>query len=174
MMSAVRFQRGSSGARVARQVWLEQGTHNCKRAFSLVFTGPETVFVEGNPLQTRFPFARGLRGFPAKNGPTVERTVEKGRFHRRDKKFRNQGDRASRFRRRLSAIAMARLEGQPGVAKGLRISVGSLLKRARTLRREAERLVRQLGRTSEQITALITPSDSGNQKSGPPQKQRLW
>jgi hypothetical protein len=40
------------------------------------------------------------------------------------------------------------------VANRVKISVWPLLDRARTLRRDAARLVRQLGKTSEEIKAL--------------------
>jgi hypothetical protein len=49
---------------------------------------------------------------------------------------------------------MGRFEGQTGVANRVKISLGPLLARARTLRREGARLMRELGKTSEEITAL--------------------
>jgi hypothetical protein len=48
---------------------------------------------------------------------------------------------------------MVRLEGKSGAANSVEGSVGPLFERARTLRRDAARLVRQLARTSEEITA---------------------
>ena len=57
---------------------------------------------------------------------------------------------------------MVRLEGQTGVANRVKISVGPLLERARTLRRDAARLMRQLGKTSEEITALTKAPQSRN------------
>jgi hypothetical protein len=55
---------------------------------------------------------------------------------------------------------MGRLEGQKGVVNRVKVSVGPLFDRARMLRRDAARLVRQLVKTSEEISALTKPSGS--------------
>ena len=51
-------------------------------------------------------------------------------------------------------------EGHTRVANRVKISLGPLLERARILRRDAARLVRELGKTSAEITALQDPSPS--------------
>jgi hypothetical protein len=64
------------------------------------------------------------------------------------------------------------------VASGVEESVAPLFERARTLRRDANRLVRQLARTSEEITAhtrrpeklLSRPKDSDRSKQRPKKK----
>jgi hypothetical protein len=55
---------------------------------------------------------------------------------------------------------MVRFEGQKGVANRVKISLGPLLERARLLRRDAARLVRELGKTSAEITALREGTDT--------------
>jgi hypothetical protein len=55
---------------------------------------------------------------------------------------------------------MVRFEGQTGVANRVKISLGPLFERARILRRDAARLVRELGKTSEEITALRETLDT--------------
>lgn len=60
----------------------------------------------------------------------------------------------ARRRMRKVRASMVRFEGQKGVANRVKISLEPLLERARLLRRDAARLVRELGRTSEEISAL--------------------
>ena len=54
---------------------------------------------------------------------------------------------------------MVRFEGQKGVVNRVKVSLGPLLERARTLRRDGARLVRQLGKTNQEITALTKGSE---------------
>ena len=70
--------------------------------------------------------------------------------------------------------------GKSGVADRVKISVGPLLERARILRRDAGRLVRQLAKNSEEIRALTNrpeemppgPDDADLPKDRPSEKPR--
>ena len=71
---------------------------------------------------------------------------------------------------------MVRFEGRTGVANRVRVSLGPLLERARMLRYDAARLVRELSKTSEEITALREgpdPAQPGRENAARPTEPKM-